>query len=59
MGIFDKAKGMLKKNDAKVEQGIDKAADMADDKMGDTIGSDRIDSGAEYAKDAADKIAES
>ena len=59
MGIFDKLKGMLKKNDAKVEAGIDKAADAADDKLGDTVGSDHIDMAAEHTKDAADKIADS
>ena len=59
MGIFDKLKGMLRKNDAKVEQGIDKAADAADDKLGNKVGPDKIDMAAEHAKDAADKLAES
>lgn len=59
MGIFDKLKGMLRKNDAKVEQGIDRAADVADDKLGGKVGSDKIDMAAEHAKDAADKLAES
>jgi hypothetical protein len=59
MGIFDKVKGMLKKNDAKVDDGIDKAAAVADDKIGDKVGSDKIDTAAEQAKAATDKLTDS
>ena len=59
MGIFDKVKGMLKKNEAKVDDGIDKAAAVADDKIGDKVGSDKIDTAAEQAKAATDKLTDS
>ena len=34
MGLLDKAKGLIGKNADKVEDAIDKAADVADDKTG-------------------------
>lgn len=58
MGILDKVKGMIGKNADKVEDGIDKAADVADDKLGDKVGSDKIDMAAEKAKDAVEGLDE-
>ncbi len=55
MGFLDDAKDkiqdLLDGNDDKVEDGIDKAADVADDKTGGDY-TDQIDGGAEQAKDA-------
>ncbi|MEM9200310.1 MAG: antitoxin [Actinomycetota bacterium] len=59
MGIFDKAKGLLGSNADKledvVEDGIDKAADMAKGLVPDEH-DDKVDMAAEKAKDMADKI---
>jgi len=48
MGLLDKVKGLL--GDDKVEDAIDKAADVADDKTGGKY-ADHIDAGADKAKD--------
>ena len=40
MGIFDKIKGLAKKNEKQVDQGIDKTEAVAHDKVGDKVGSD-------------------
>ena len=56
MGLFDKAKGLVGKNSKQVKDGIDKAADMADEHLGDKVGEDKIDMAAEHAKDAVDKL---
>ena len=56
MGLFDKAKGLVGKNSGQVKGGIDKAADLADDQIGDKVGEDKIDMAAEHAKDAVDKL---
>ena len=58
MGLLDKIKGMLGGNADKAKDGIDKAADVADDKLGDKVGSDKIDMAADKAKDAVDKLAD-
>ena len=58
MGIFDKIKGLAKKNEKQVDQGIDKTEAVAHDKVGDKVGSDKIDTAADKAHDAADKLAE-
>lgn len=58
MSILDKIKGKLGKNTEKLDEGIDKTADVADDKIGDKVGSDKIDTAAEKAKDAVDKLDE-
>ncbi len=54
MGFLDKfkkkAKDLAEDHGDKVEEGIDKAADFADDKTGGKY-SDKIDTGAEKAKD--------
>jgi hypothetical protein len=50
MGIFDKAKDVLSQHPDKVDQGLDKAADLADQR---TAGkhADQIDQGAGAAKE--------
>lgn len=54
MGFLDKfkkkAKDLAEDHGDKVEEGIDKSADFADDKTGGKY-SDKIDTGAEKAKD--------
>ena len=56
MGILDKLKGLIGGNADKVEDGIDKAADLAKDKIGDDH-ADKIDSAAEKAKDVVEDLA--
>jgi hypothetical protein len=56
MGILDKAKSLIGKNEAKVDDAIDKAADFADDKTGGKH-SDKIEDVADKAKDVVDKLA--
>ncbi|MCB1246202.1 MAG: antitoxin [Acidimicrobiia bacterium] len=53
MGFMDKAKGLLKGNKGSVDDAVDKAADMADDKTGGKY-TEQIDTGADKAKDALD-----
>lgn len=59
MGLFDKVKGLVGSNAEKiedvVEDGIDKAADMAKGIVPDEH-DDKVDMAAEKAKDMADKI---
>ena len=53
MGVgdfVDKAKDLAAENEDAVKEGIDKAADIADDKTGGKY-TDQIDDGAEKAKD--------
>ena len=54
----DKAKDLVSGNKDKVNEGIDKAADVADDKSGGKY-SDQIDQGAEAAKDAVEGLDDS
>ena len=49
MGLLDKAKALLGKHEEKVEGGIDKVADVADDKTGGKH-TDKIEKGVEAAK---------
>ena len=49
MGFLDKVKGLAGQHADKVEQAIDKAADMADEKTGGKY-TDQIDKGVESAK---------
>jgi hypothetical protein len=51
MGIFDKAKDLASEHDDKVDQGIDKAAEIIDEKTGGQH-TEQIQQGAEQAKDA-------
>jgi hypothetical protein len=58
MGIGDfveKAKDLVSGNSEKVKDGIDKGADVADDKTGGKY-SGQIDQGADAAKDAVDGL---
>ena len=55
MGLLDKAKSLVAGNKDKVKDGIDKAADLADDKTGKKH-TEQIDSAADKAKDAVDKL---
>lgn len=48
--ITDKAKGLLEEHADKVDDGIDKAAELADDKTGGKY-SDQIDTAADKLKD--------
>ncbi len=50
MGIFDKAKDVLNQHSDKVDQGLDRAADMADKRTGGKH-ADHIDKGVGVAKD--------
>ena len=58
MGIFDKVKGLVGKHEQQIDQGIDKAAAVADDKIGDKVGRDKIDMAQDKAHDAVDKLTE-
>jgi hypothetical protein len=49
MGIFDKAKDMLNQHPDKVEQGLDRAAGLADQRTGGKH-ADKIDKGVGVAK---------
>jgi hypothetical protein len=62
MGFMDSLKGMFSKgtemaaeHEDKIQDGIDKVADMADDKTGGKY-SDQIDSGAEKAKEVVEGL---
>lgn len=60
MGIgdfVDKAKDMAVDNKDTVKDGIEKAADVVDDKTGGKF-SDQVDQGADAAKDAVDNLAD-
>ena len=54
MGFMDSIKSKLGGNKAQVKQGVDKAADVVGDKAGDHA--DKVQQGAEAAKDAIDKL---
>ncbi|MEN8113776.1 MAG: antitoxin [Actinomycetota bacterium] len=58
MGLGDfvnKAKGMVAGNKDKAKEGIDKAADVADEKTGGKY-SGQVDQGADAAKDAVENL---
>jgi hypothetical protein len=61
MGLFDdirnKAEDLAEEHGDKIVDGIDKAADLADQRTGGQHG-DKIDSGAEKAKAYVQKLAE-
>lgn len=52
---FGKGKKAAAEHAETVKDGVDKAADFVDDKTGEKF-SDQIDTGAEAAKDAVDKL---
>lgn len=54
MGFLDKAKSLLTQNADKVEQAIDKAGDIVDDKTGGKY-KDAVDKVQDAAKKAVDK----
>ena len=55
MSILDKVKGLIGKNKDKAKGGVDKGAGVADKKTGGAH-SDKIDAGADKAKDAIDDL---
>ena len=55
MGFLDKAKDAIQGKEKQIDDAIDKAADVIDDKTGGKH-ADKIDSAAQKAKDAVDKI---
>ena len=55
MGIFDKAKDMLNQHPDKVEQGLDRAAGLADQHTGGKH-ADKIDQATGKARDALDSL---
>lgn len=57
MSLFDKAKDLLGKNVDKVEQAIDKAGDVVDEKTGGKF-KDAVDKVQDAAKGAAAKLGE-
>jgi hypothetical protein len=57
MGFMDKVKGLLGQHEDKVDDAIDKAADVADDKTGGEH-TDKIDDAADTAKDVVDGLAD-
>jgi hypothetical protein len=54
LGILDSIKSKLGGNKSQVEHGVDKAADVIDDKAGEHA--DKVQQGAEVVKDAVDKL---
>lgn len=57
MGLMDKIKGLLGQHEDKVHDGIDKAADVANDKTGGDH-ADKIDAAADKAKDVVTDLAD-
>ena len=57
MGLLDTIKGALQGKSKQVNSGIDKAADVVDDKTGGKH-TEKIDDAAEKVKDVVDKLAE-
>ena len=57
MGLMDKLKGLLRGRETQVKQGIDKASNAVESKVGDKHAA-KVDQVAEKAKDAVDKLAE-
>jgi hypothetical protein len=55
MGLMDTLKNALKGKSKQVESGIDKVADVVDDKTGGKH-TDKIDDAAEKAKDFVEKL---
>ena len=55
MSFMDKAKDVLRDHGDKVDEGVDKAAEMADEKTGNKY-SDQINSGADKAREGLDRF---
>ena len=56
MGLMDKLKSLVGKNKEPVKDGVDKAADVADDKTGGKH-TEKIEDTSEKAKDKVDDLA--
>jgi len=56
MAFMDKLKGMVRGREKQVKQGIDKAADVVEKRVG-AKNANKVDSVADRAKDAVDKLA--
>jgi len=56
MGFMEKFKGLVKGREKQVKQGIDKAADVVEKRVG-AKNAGKVDSVAVKAKDAVDKLA--
>ena len=57
MGFMDKVKGLLGQHEEKVDDAIDKAADVADEKTGGEH-TDKIETAADKAKDVVEDLAD-
>jgi len=57
MGFLDKIKSLIGGNKDKMKQGIDKASDTVESKVG-AQHADKVENVAEKAKDAVDKLPE-
>ena len=55
MGLMDKVRAMLGQHNEKVDQGIDKAGDVVDDKTGGKHAA-HVDKAQDAAKDGVDKL---
>jgi hypothetical protein len=55
MGLMDKIKGLVGSNKKQVTAGVDKAADIAKDKLPDQH-DEKVDQAAEKVKDQIDKL---
>ena len=55
MGMLDKVKGLIAGNKDKVEDGVDKVADVAKDKLPDEHGG-KVDQAADAIKDQINKL---
>jgi MT0933-like antitoxin protein len=53
MGIFDKAKDLAREHNEQVDQGIDKGAEIVDEKTGGQH-TQQVQQGVQHAKDALD-----
>jgi hypothetical protein len=57
MGIFDKAKDLIGDHEEAIKDGVDKAADVVADKVGEGH-ADKVEQGAEKLKDVIDGLAD-
>jgi MT0933-like antitoxin protein len=55
VGLMDKVRAMLGQHDEKVDQGIDKAGDVVDDRSDGTHAA-HVDKAQDAAKDGSDKV---
>lgn len=55
MGLLDKAKNLIGKHEEKIDDAVDKAAGVVDDKTGGKH-TDKIEGAADKAHDAIDKL---